>query len=91
MIFSFNPGVVLEIRNLKLYSEENIYNISEKKLEISSKSAFFNNYNDQNQIFFIENNDEIIRLKLNQVYKKIDKIIFTMKFDKLNLVNSLCE
>lgn len=91
MIFSFNPGVVLEIRNLKLYSEENIYNISEKKLEISSKSAFFNNNNDQNQIFFIENNDEIIRLKLNQVYKKIDKIIFTMKFDKLNLVNSLCE
>ena len=52
MIFSFNPGVFLEIKNIKLYSEENVYNILEKEIEISSRNTFFNNNNFQNQIFF---------------------------------------
>ena len=52
MIFSFNPGVFLEIKNIKLYSEENVYNILEKEIEISSRNTFFNNNNSQNQIFF---------------------------------------
>ncbi len=91
MIFSFNPGVFLEIKNIKLYSEENVYNILEKEIEISSRNTFFNNNNSQNQIFFSAKNNEIINLKFNQDYEKIDKIIFNMKFDKLNLVNSSCQ
>ena len=91
MIFSFNPGVSLEIKNLKLFSENNIYDISEKDLVILSKNTFFNNNTSQNQIFFSAENNEIVNLRLDQVYKKIDKIVFTMKFDKLNLVNSSCK
>ena len=91
MIFSFNPGVFLEIKNIKLYSEENVYNILEKEIEISSRNTFFNNKNSHNQIFFSAKNNEIINLKFNQEYEKVDKIIFNMKFDKLNLVNSSCQ
>ena len=91
MIFSFNPGVFLEIKNIKLYSEENVYNILEKEIEISSRNTFFNNNNSQNQILFSAKNNETINLKFNQDYEKIDKIIFNMKFDKLNLVNSSCQ
>ena len=70
MIFSFNPGVSLEIKNLKIFSENNIYDISEKDLVILSKNTFFNNNTSQNQIFFSAENNEIVNLRLDQVYKK---------------------
>ena len=91
MIFSFNPGTVLEINNLQLFSKDNIYSVSEKDLLIHSKNTFFNSNGVQNQIIFTAKNNEVLDLKLKQVFTNIDKIIFSMKFDKLNLVNKTCQ
>jgi hypothetical protein len=91
LIFSFNPGTILEINNLQLFSKDNIYNVSEKDLLIHSKNTFFNNNGAQNQIIFTAKNNEVLDLKLNQVFTNIDKIIFSMKFDKLNLINKNCQ
>ena len=91
MIFNFNPGTILEINNLQLFSKDNIYNVSEKDLLIHSKNTFFNSNGAQNQIIFTAKNNEVLDLKLNQVFTNIDKIIFSMKFDKLNLINKTCQ
>jgi hypothetical protein len=91
LIFNFNPGTILEINNLQLFSKDNIYNVSEKDLLIHSKNTFFNSNGAQNQIIFTAKNNEVLDLKLNQVFTNIDKIIFSMKFDKLNLINKTCQ
>jgi hypothetical protein len=91
MIFTFNPGTILEIKNIKFFSKENFYTIEEKDIHILSKNVFFKNSEYQNQIIFTSNNNEIINLYFNKVFKNIDKIIFSMKFDKLNLTNKICK
>ncbi len=91
MIFTFNPGTILEIKNLKLFSKSDSFEIQENELIILSNNLFFNNKIDQKQIIFTEKNNQIVKLKLNQTYKKIDKILFTMKFDKLSLINKNCQ
>ena len=87
LIFNFNPGTVMEIENLKLFSKNNIYTIEGKDIYISSKNTFFN----QNQIIFTERNNEILNLKFNRNFENIDKVIFSLKFDKLNIVNKNCK
>ena len=87
MIFNFNPGTVLKIENLKLFSKNSIYTIEEKDINISSKNTFFN----QNQIIFTERNNEILNLKFNRNFENIDKVIFSLRFDKLNIVNKNCK
>jgi hypothetical protein len=91
LIFSFNPGIVLELQNLKLFSNDKVYNLLDRDLIIHSKNAFFNKSNLKNQIIFTSNNNEIINLKFKNVFNDIDKIIFSMKFDKLKLINSNCQ
>ena len=91
MIFSFNPGTVLEIDNLKLFSKSNFFTIDSKDFIIFSKNTFFINSNTQEQIIFTTNNTEILNLNLNKEFKSIDKIILKMKFDKMDLVNKNCK
>ena len=91
MIFNFNPGITLDLKNLKLFSKENVYIIEEKNLIITSKNTFFLSNEFQNKIVFTSNNNEILNLNLNKVFKDIDKIIFSLKFDKLSLVNRMCQ
>lgn len=91
MIFSFNPGIILEIKNLKLFSKEKIYSIEEKDIIILSKNTFFNNSELQNKIFFTSKNNEILTLNFKNIFEGVDKIILTMKFDKLNIVNTTCQ
>ena len=64
--------------------KDNIYSVSEKDPLIHSKNAFFNRNGAQNQIIFTAKNNEVLDIKLKQVFTNIDKIIFSMKFDKLN-------
>ena len=91
MIFSFNPGIILEIKNLKLFSKEKIYSIEEKDIIILSKNTFFNNNELQNKIIFTSKNNEILTLNFKNIFEGVDKIILTMKFDKLNIVNTTCQ
>lgn len=91
MIFSFNPGIILEIQNVKLFSKENVYTIEEKDIVILSKNTFFNQSELQNQIIFTSKNNEILNLNFKKVFESIDKIVFSMKFDKLHLSSSTCQ
>lgn len=91
MIFNFNPGTVMEIENLKLFSKEKTYSLDDKDFLLYSKNAFFNKGDFQNQIIFTSYNNEILNLKLKKIFNNIDKIIFSIKFNKLNLVNKICQ
>ena len=81
----------MEIKNLKLFSKEKIYSIEEKDIIILSKNTFFNNSELQNKIFFTSKNNEILTLNFKNIFEGVDKIILTMKFDKLNIVNTTCQ
>ena len=91
MIFNFNPGTVLEIDNLKLFSKSDFFTIDGKDLIILSRNAFFINSNTQKQVILTSNNTEILNLNLNKEFENIDKIILKIKFDKMDLVNKNCK
>lgn len=91
LIFAFNPGTVLEIENLKLYSKNSMTNVEEGNLIITTKNSFFNNYGKIKQIVFLGTDEEVVTLKLKSIFKDIDKIVIKMKFSKLSLTNNKCQ
>jgi tetratricopeptide (TPR) repeat protein len=88
MFFSLIPGVSLEIKKITLFSEQNFTDISQNDFLITSKNSFF--YSSK-KIIFMENEDEILNIKFDQNYKKVDKIIFDMIFRKLDLSSHKCK
>jgi len=91
LIFAFNPGTVLEIQNLKLYSKNLMTNIEEDNLVITAKNSFFNNYDKTKQIVFLGTDEDIVNIKLKKIFKDIDKIVINMKLTKLSLTNNKCQ
>ena len=88
MFFSLIPGVSLEIKKITLFSEQNFTDIGQNDFLITSKNSFFDS---SRKIIFMENEDEILNIKFDQNYKKVDKIIFDMIFRKLDLSSHKCK
>ena len=59
---------------------------------MSSRSAYISNNEEEDLSFFLVNGqDEILRLHYKNNFKSVDKIIITMKFNRMKLANnSLC-
>ena len=88
MFFSLIPGVSLEIKKITLFSEQNFTDIGQNDFLITSKNSFFDS---SRKIIFMENEDEILNIKFDQNYKKVDKITFDMIFRKLDLSSHKCK
>lgn len=90
LIFTISPGTSLEINKLKLFSRNETFEIEEKDLIITSNNAFFINETNLKKILFTSANNQIINLNPKNFYKNIDKIIISLKLQKLDLSNKNC-
>ena len=88
--FSFLPGTILEVKEIKLYSEIKDYVISEKDVFITSKNTFFLNQDEAKKIIFTQLDNEIINIDLLSIFEKIEKIELVMKVTKSSLTNKIC-
>ena len=79
-----------QIENFQYILKYTQNGLDDKDFLLYSKNAFFNKGDFQNQIIFTSYYNEILNLKLKKVFNNIDKIIFSIKFNKLNLVNKIC-
>ena len=88
--FSFLPRTILEVKEIKLYSEIKDYVISEKDVFITSKNTFFLNQDEAKKIIFTQLDNEIINIDLLSIFEKIEKIELVMKVTKSSLTNKIC-
>ena len=90
LLFSFVPGTKLEIKNVQLLSNEKKYNIKYSEIFATAKHSFFLKSDNSDFIIFTQNDDEIINLKFNKIFKNIDKILLEMKVERLDIANNYC-
>ena len=92
LYFSFLPGIQVLIKEISIYSSGQIFLIPAKDFNVTSKSAYIDNNEEEDLSFFLVNGqDEILRLHYKNNFKSVDKIIITMKFNRMKLANnSLC-
>jgi len=92
LYFSFLPGIQVSIKVISIYSSGQIFLIPAKDFNVSSRSAYISNNEEEDLSFFLVNGqDEILRLRYKNNFKSVDKVIITMKFNRMKLANnSLC-
>ena len=90
LFFTFIPGTTLEIKNLIIHSDNEIYTIKEEDLIITANNAHFLERENLNLIIFTEENNEIVNLNLKKEYKNVEKILIEMRVSKLDILNLNC-
>ena len=87
LYFSFNAGTSLEIKKLTLYFQNDKEEININNLIIDSNNSFFSPENNKKLIFTLDD-DEVVRIYLNEEVKNVQKVSINMKIDKMNIVNN---
>ncbi len=87
LYFSFNAGTSLEIKKVTLFHHNNKEEISINDLIIDSNNSFFSPENNKKLIFTLDD-DEVVRIYLNEEVKNVQKVLINMKVDKMSIVNN---
>lgn len=91
LYFNFPPGTILEIKEVKLFSEFENFDIKEKDFLLTSKNSFFLNHQNLRKIIFTKLDNEIININFKKNYQNIEKIELIMKISKTDLTNKICD
>ena len=93
LFFSLLPGIRIYIKEMSVYTPENILKIPIKDFTATSRSAYIENNGSENLSFLLVNaEDEVLRLRYNNILKSVEKIIIKMNFVRMDFVNNLlCE
>ena len=91
--FSLLPGIRVYIKEISVYTPKNILKIPIKNFTATSRSAYIENNSDENLSFLLVNTeDEVLRLRYNNILKSVEKMIIKMNFIRMDFVNNLlCE
>ena len=81
----------MEIKEVKLFSEFENFDIKEKDILLTSKNSFFLNHQNLRKIIFTKLDNEIININFKKNYQNIEKIELIMKISKTDLTNKICE
>ena len=88
--FSLLPGIRIYIKEMSVYTPENILKIPIKDFTATSRSAYIENNSSENLSFLLVNaEDEVLRLRYNNILKSVEKIIIKMNFVRMDFVNNL--
>ena len=88
LYLSFLPGIKLEIKNIEVYSKNEINVLQDKDYFVYSRNSFILNNENMTTIIITKEGDEVITIDFNKDFKNVEKVHLNFQFSKLNLTNS---
>ena len=87
-ILNYFPGTRIYINSIQLINENNeILKLPLEEIYISSNNAFVDLNKEKLSLIITEREDQIIKIRFNEVFENISQIQLNLNFNKLNLTN----